>query len=281
MPETGTENRSDTAPEGSGFGTALCAVDGKPGGFDAIPQAAALCGPGGHLTLLIVTSFRSSGDVRSARIGPTDAMNISYRAQELAEQAGVSATVEVEPAAPPARVVLEWAADHDLLALGAPGGSWLGGLLITGVGDAAVRSFTTPLLAVRENAGGPQGLFDHVLVASDGLRDSELPVQLAAGIARAHGSRLTLLHALGHARRAARERVERQAAELAADGQAPPEVLINHGRAQHVLPTAIDELSPSLVVLGSRRRGGLRAIGSVSGHLVHSAPCSVLLVPPA
>jgi nucleotide-binding universal stress UspA family protein len=34
------------------------------------------------------------------------------------------------------------------------------------------------------------------------------------------------------------------------------------------------------VMMGSRRLGGLRAIGSVSRRVAHDAPCSVLLVPP-
>ena len=34
------------------------------------------------------------------------------------------------------------------------------------------------------------------------------------------------------------------------------------------------------MVMGSRRLGGLKAIGSVSRRVAHDAHCSVLLVPP-
>ncbi|MGC2373330.1 MAG: universal stress protein [Solirubrobacteraceae bacterium] len=39
-------------------------------------------------------------------------------------------------------------------------------------------------------------------------------------------------------------------------------------------------ISPSRVVMGSRRLRGLRALGSVSRHAAHDAPCSVPLLPP-
>jgi nucleotide-binding universal stress UspA family protein len=36
----------------------------------------------------------------------------------------------------------------------------------------------------------------------------------------------------------------------------------------------------SLIVIGTRRRAGLSALGSVSRRVIHKAPCSVLVVPP-
>jgi nucleotide-binding universal stress UspA family protein len=36
----------------------------------------------------------------------------------------------------------------------------------------------------------------------------------------------------------------------------------------------------SLIVIGTRRRAGLRALGSVSRRVIHKASCSVLVVPP-
>ena len=227
-----------------------------------------------------MTSARVAGDIRSPEIGPGEATRIVDRATELAEQAGVPVTIEVEPATPPARVVLEWAEDHDLLALGAPGGSWLGGLLIHGVGDAAVRSFNTPILAARANHARGVDPYEHVVIASDGLPDSDRPTQIAGEIARAHGSRVTLLHALGHSRSSVREHVKLQSEALASAGSEQPDLVLLNGHPSHVLTDAIVELAPSLLVVGTRRRAGLRAIGSVSGHLVHEAPCSVLLVPP-
>src|SRR5271167_2155212 len=110
-----------TAPgEGAAFEDVLCAIDGTPESLAAVEQAAVLAGPNGHLTLLAVTSYKSSGAYRSPAIGPTRAKRMLDSAVRIAEEAEVPATVEVDPATPPSQVVLDWADGRDLLAMGAP-----------------------------------------------------------------------------------------------------------------------------------------------------------------
>jgi nucleotide-binding universal stress UspA family protein len=46
-----------------------------------------------------------------------------------------------------------------------------------------------------------------------------------------------------------------------------------------IVETAARE-DASLVVIGSRRLEGVRALGSVSERVVHDAPCSVLVMRP-
>jgi len=58
------------------------------------------------------------------------------------------------------------------------------------------------------------------------------------------------------------------------------ELLLKPGRAGVVVVSAATAADASLVVMGSRRLEGLRAMGSVSRRVVHQARCSVLLVPP-
>jgi hypothetical protein len=53
-------------------------------------------------------------------IWPLKLIEILDRAVQLARGASVASSVEVDPAAPPARVVLDWSAQRDLLAIGAP-----------------------------------------------------------------------------------------------------------------------------------------------------------------
>jgi nucleotide-binding universal stress UspA family protein len=57
-------------------------------------------------------------------------------------------------------------------------------------------------------------------------------------------------------------------------------VVIEPGKAWDVILAAAESSKAALVVIGSRRLGGLRALGSVSRRVVHGAPCSVLLMPP-
>ena len=63
-------------------------------------------------------------------------------------------------------------------------------------------------------------------------------------------------------------------------GLGEDDVLVEPGKPVEMILDAAQRISPVLLVLGSRRLGGLRALGSVSRKVVHDAPCSVLLLPP-
>lgn len=275
QPQGGTAGPSPSPK----FRNILCAVDGEPGGFVAVEQAAALAGPGGHLTLLLVTSFESGGQQRSPAIGASQAKGALDRAKEIAEKAGVASTAEVDPAAPPSRIILEWSAKRDLLALGAPTTPRLRAMFIAGVADTALGSFTTPLLAARSTARDHE-FGHHIVVASDGRDGSDQLVELARRLAQARGAEMMLVHAAGHESRARLERVEEQGRRLALTAAGTNEVRVERGHAHEVIVGAADSLGASMLVMGSRRLDGLRSLGSVSRRVVHEAPCSVLLVPP-
>jgi nucleotide-binding universal stress UspA family protein len=274
---------SASAPVFSGI---LCAIDRREGGFTAVEQAAALAGPSGHLTLLEVTSYRSEGEHRSPAIGPTEATQVLERATGIAQEAGVPFSTEVDPAGPPQRVILDWSVGYDLLALGAPAASWLRGLFLASVGDTALGSLVTPLLVARPTPAGRR-FADRILVASDCLEGSNELVDLAGELAGTHRASVTLLHATGHEphfRRGGVEGKERRLQEQSrslerAVGEAS-EVRSERGRAHDVIVEAAQSLGASLVLMGSRRLDGLRAVGSVSRRVAHEAHCSVLLVPP-
>src|SRR5271165_2800266 len=109
----------EAAPMGKAmFADILCAIDGTEESLAAVEQAAMLAAPGGHMTLLEVTSFESEGSYRGPAILPAQATRILNRAVQTAEKSGVPFTVEVDPETPPSQVVLDWAAKRDLLALG-------------------------------------------------------------------------------------------------------------------------------------------------------------------
>jgi nucleotide-binding universal stress UspA family protein len=98
---------------------------------------------------------------------------------------------------------------------------------------------------------------------------------------------VTLVHALGREpvkrgrpreRERTLEKQEQRLARTRAEGTS--ELVIKPGRAAGVIVSAAATADASLVVMGSRRLDGLRAMGSVSRRVAHQAPCSVLLVPP-
>jgi nucleotide-binding universal stress UspA family protein len=182
---------------------------------------------------------------------------------------------------------LDWSARYDLLAIGAPASSWPAKLLSVGVGDKALGGFSTALLVARPLA--PQRRFaDRIVVASDGLEASQAIIDVAGQLARAPGSSVTLVHALGRESRVKRtrspeqERVlqeqERSLERTLASGTT--ELQLKPGRPGVVTVSTANEVDASLIVMGSRRLEGLRAMGSVSRRVVHQARCSVLLVPP-
>jgi nucleotide-binding universal stress UspA family protein len=286
--ESRTEPQLDDPGSGARplFAGILCAIDRREGGFTAVEQAAALAGPSGHLTLLEVTSYRSEGEYRSPAIGPREATQVLDRASGIAQQAGVPFTTEVDPASPPQRVILNWSVGYDLLALGAPANTWLRGLFVASVGDTALGSLVTPLLVARPAPAG-QRFADRILVASDCLEGSDELVELAAQLARAHGASVILLHATGHEPHVRRGGVEERARRLQEQSHSlhrsvgdASEVRSKHGRAHDVIVEASRSVGASLVIVGSRRLDGLRAVGSVSRRVAHEAHCSVLLVPP-
>jgi len=283
MPETRTPRPRDgeaTWDSERVFTDILCAVDGTTRSFAAVEQAAVLAGPHGHLTLLAVTAVTGGGAYKSAAIGPVRAEGILKLAAHMASRAEVPSTVVIDPAKPPASVILERASRHDLLALGAPVTSRLGGMLIGGVAVEAVRLATTPLLAARPMGAGEPVFAKRILVASDGLEGSDELVELAVRLAGPQNSSVILTHATEAAEGAAPPRIDEQARTLedALDGAS--EVRGGTGGAPEAIVEAAKDAGVSLVVMGTHRRGGLRAIGSVSRRVVHEAHCSVLLIPP-
>jgi nucleotide-binding universal stress UspA family protein len=284
MTPTGTEPQTPdrSAPDGDRpFTQILCAVDGTHRSYAAVEQAAVLAGPAGHLTMLAVSAVSGSGAYRTAAIGPERAERIVERAGRLAERAGVPCTKEVDPAGPPVDVIIARAAEHDLLALGAPGTSWLGGRLVDGVAGAALSLDTPPLLAARSTPGGEDRFPKRMLIASDGLDGSDELVELAIRLARAHGATLALVHVEGSEEHAHPTRVHDQAQRILGALPGSPAARIDVGSPVDAIVAGAAATEASLIIMGTRRATGLAALGSVSRRVLHDAHCSVLLATPA
>ncbi len=259
----------------------------------AVRMAASLAGAGGHLTLLAVRAEGGVADKAMAAIGPAHAEQILRSAKRIADDMGVPSSVVADPDGPPVDVILQRARDHDLLAIGAPKSSWLGGMFIAamtaaaggtaaiggtgGVAAAAQSRFSTPMLIVRRPSDIPlRG--QEILVASDGEEDSDRVVELAGRLAQSQAARVTLVNAVGAKSKINPHVIPAQDQALRAVAPDAGDPCIAAGKASEVILDAASRTAAALVVMGSRRRGGLRALGSVSRRVVHGAPCSVLLV---
>ena len=269
-----------SAPSGL-FAGALCAVDGTDQSIAAIRHAGSLVGPGGHLTLLLCTAYRQEWQLRSPAIGPLEASEIVSQAEAAAAAAGVSASVEVDPEGSPGELIVRRAAEHGLLALGAPATmTWLGAMFRDSVTAIAEESLAVPVLVSRLTPSWSGRSPRSVLVASDGLDSSDGLVQLAGLLAREQGAETALVHALGSESRMHPHRIRRQAKELGSVTGTPSELVVESGAPREVIVAAARELDAGLIVMSSRRLAGLRTVGSVSRPVVAHAHCSVLLVPP-
>lgn len=283
MTDTGTAQRKQahSAAQADGlFVDVLCAVDGRRRSYAAVEQAAILAGPQARITLLAVTAETGSGVYKHAAISPRRAEGILEHAERIAQEAGVSCAGVIEPEGPPTQQVLRHAAGRDLLALGAPATSWLGGRFLESVADGALDVLTAPVLAARALPAGAHRFPERILLASDGLDGSDELVDWVGRLAGEHGSSVTLLHTIGVESNARPHRIQEQGNRLerAIDGACVARVEVG-APAELIIDAAKGDAS-SLVVMGSRRLGGLKAIGSVSRKVVHKAHCSVLLVPP-
>ncbi len=274
--------------EGRGSGTQalfadiLCAVDGSNASLEAVRQAVALAGPDGRLTLLVVTAARDAARLttRTAAVCSSRAIDVLMLAERIAHNAGVPASRILDPPGPPAEVVLERSSEHDLLAMGAPVSSWLGALLVGGVADEALRSSTAPLLMARKPPASVP-FPERIVVASDGLEDSDELVEVGARLAQAHRAGVILVHDIGAAPRPRPRQIEAQARALERALPEGSEVHVEAMSPAEAIVARANGAGASLIVMGSRRRDGSRALGSVSVRVVREASCSVLLIPPS
>jgi nucleotide-binding universal stress UspA family protein len=135
------------------------------------------------------------------------------------------------------------------------------------------------LLVRRSFTGSLHGR--RILVASDGREGSDRVVALAGRLGLSQDASVTLVHALGSESKVRPSRLQAQARALELTLPRTDQAWVEPGKAWEVILNAAKSTKAAIVVIGSRRLGGLRALGSVSRRLVHDAPCSVLLLPPA
>ncbi len=242
--------------------------------------ATSLAGPDGHLTLLAVTAVKGSGPYEMADISPARAERLLKRAKRVADEAGVTATAVIDPRGPAEDVILERAAEHELLAIGPPATSRLTGMIVGGVTAGALSRFTMPMLVVRRPFVDSLRT-RQIIVASDGEEGSDHLVELASNLGQNQEAQVSLVNALGPESKINPQRIQAQGKALKRALPGAGEPHIEPGKAWDVILNAAKATDAALIVIGSRRLGGVRAFGSVSRRVVHKAPCAVLVVPPA
>lgn len=150
-------------------------------------------------------------------------------------------------------------------------------------------------------------MFQNILVAVDGSEHARHAVGYAAGLARALGARLTIVHVMTHLgsdripedlrtygstehvevneaqmlRQVASSLLE-EAKDLASDrGASDVRTVLEAGDPAGRIITACSDQNADLVVMGQRGRGDFTSLllGSVSHKVVQLAPCPCMTVP--
>lgn len=259
------------------FPRLLCAINGSRGSAEAVRQALSLATPGTAVTFVAITDERGVGANRVAVVGEHRARQALAAAKALAADMRVTATTELVHAGKAAETLLSLQPEHDVLVIGCPGRSRLGDMLIGNVATVLAHRTHGPLLIARASAL-PESFPQQILVAVDDRRRSRRQVTLAARLARASHAHVHLAHVTGRDYDA---RTRRLLAELSVEVReltgTEPLVDTLEGPTADALAHEVDRVGADLLILGRRGVSGVKALGSVSERLVHSARCSVLI----
>ncbi len=272
QPSARERGRAATEPL---FARVMCGIDGSPAAQEAARQAALLAG-GGSLELVSVTWTTGAGPTRMAALSDARARRALESATALAAEQGTPVSAELVHASDEAGTIGRLASGYDLIAVGARPGARAGGIMLGSVASRMVHQADVPVLVARRpqrDAGFP----DPILLASNGSKSSARAATLAARIA-AHLDCGVLMLRVGTAAGAAELReVARQAGEIVdATGRKPVVVELGDKPLDTIVDVARTERT-SLIVIGSRRLSGVKALASVSERVAHEAPCSVLV----
>ena len=260
------------------FARVVCGIDGSRASLEAARQAAVLAG-GGELRLGSVTWTTGTGPTEMSALSERRARAALEAAGAAAREIGATVATDLIRDPDAAQALLKLASDADLTVVGIHGGSRRTGIFLGSVASRVVHRASGPVLVARRPASGSQ--LSQLVVASDGSPGSSEATQLAGRVAARFGASVTLLHACGSSTSAQRHAIAVQVAELLDVTGTKPIVVEREGNAPDLIADTARSEQASLVIVGSRGLGGLKALGSVSERVAHAAPCSVLVARPS
>jgi nucleotide-binding universal stress UspA family protein len=260
------------------FGDIVCGVDGSRGSHLAAHQAAALSGRDGELHFVAVHYTEGVGLNETSTLSEHRAAEALDQAVGLAESRGVRASSELVSNARAGAALRSEAAGHDLLVIGSHGGSRAGGIMLGSVVTQIAHRCEQPLLIARR-------VVDHgdfpetVLFATDGSVGSWPAARVVARLAALREADVHVVNVPDSGGGDASRQVHEQLLLIAGAMGRPSGFQDKPGAVPERICQAARACQASLVVMGRRGVGGIKALGSVSERVAHRASCSVLLVP--
>lgn len=261
------------------FREIACGVDGSRGSDLAVHQALALSGHDGRIHFLAVHYTEGVGLNEMSILGEQRAAEALEQAESLAKSRCVRASCGLVSAPSASAALRSEAAGYDLLVIGSHGGSRAGGIVLGGVVTQIAHRFERPLLIARRVVD--HGCFpETVLFATDGSPGSWPPARTAARLAALRDAEVHVVHVPDGGGGEAERQVHGQLLLITGATGRPVSLRNEPGAVPERICQAARACQSSLVVMGRRGVGGLKALGSVSEQVAHRAPCSVLLMPP-
>lgn len=245
-----------------------CGVDGSAAGRGAAVVAARLAT--GALTLIAVVDewdVLAAGPEDEARREPVRAAQRALETARAVARTDAEVATRIAHGSPRHVLVAESRrAGATLLVVGSHGQGRLAGIIAGSVAAALVHDSPISVLVSRDEEAAAVGFPRRVIVGVDGSDGSQLALEAAREIAQRCSAPL-------------------QALTAAADAALPDDLDDLQSTVVPGTPVSVLRAAAApgdLIVVGSRGRRGLRALGSTSEQLAHGAPCSVLVVrPPA
>ena len=267
------------------FSLVLAGVDGSERALEAARQAARLASAA-HAQLIVAYVIEDRPYEEGTAERALDAASAVARAAGADPETRVLSGDDAGDA-----LVGEAERDAvDLLCVG-PDSELLGGAIRFGhVAGRILREAACSVLIARP--AGP-AFPRHIACAVDGSDASVLTALAAAGVARATGAELRLVHVVpvfrGRNEEWTLEPHDQSPAELEPSVKAvsslglEPVREMAMGRPERTLVHVAERDEVDLVVVGHRGVSGItrRLLGSVSEHVGHHAPCSVYIVRPS
>ncbi len=261
------------------FASILCWIDGCRPAAEAAHEAALLAGPRGRLELIAINWKEGARASARATIAPQRLAEALADASAHARELGAHPETVTLVAHDQVAALLKRAAEHDLLVVGGYGGSRAEGMLMGSPTSVALHRAPTPVLVARRSAALDDFPWS-ILVALSADPSAEAVIQAAARIARDHRAHTAIVAPPERRAQGISRLVAAGVEALGTATGAAPELLVDGDPAHRSIVRCAADFGASLVVMGTRARPGVRALGSVSERVAHSAPCSVLVMRP-
>jgi len=271
--EQAAASETPIAPE-LAFRTVISGIDGSREALEAARQALKLGDEGAVYWGLAAWD---PGLAMHARLRAPDLLKVLRAESQTALRTAREAIPELRPMLIRGKDVAALLAgianlQADLVCVGSHGMSRPAGVLFGSVASAMAHFAPCSVLVARKPRSD---LFPALLLhANDGSPESLDAARVAGRLAARSDSTLVTLHVGDTADRSIAE----GAAAIIETSGGQPVIRVEQGSPHRRIVEVANETDASLIVMGSRGRTGLAALGSVSEQVTHRADCSVLLV---